>query len=322
MSDVAPSVAENERVLLLMSKDLFRKGGEAAREGGRFSHGVAVSHFHDAVEIAARAAAISVGAPVKPDTNFLDYWSKTNDWCEREKRTPRLRHHAEMGDLNEARRYFKHRGKLMQPQYVIGYQATARAFLVDTFADFFSLRFESVSAVSFLRELRVKEKLEAAQAALASHDIKSALERCGDAWAVTSSQQRAFFPDSSDHGIPVAYDPQLAAILSATRGEFATVFDHLHQLARLTFAALLGLNAADLFLLIQTLPVRQGDQYAHPTRPETVSATTVAHVIELIAEYSAALLRQIDGFTRPEWMEVPDVSEGAEPSSRDERDKS
>ncbi len=192
----------------------------------------------------------------------------------------------------------------MQPEHVIGYQATTRAFLSDTFQDFFSVSFESISAVTFLRELRVKSSLEDAQHALAAQDVKMALERCADAWAVTSSQQRAFFPAESDHGVSVTYDKQLEAILQATRGDFANVFDHLHRLARITFAALLGLNAADVFLLVQTLPVKQGDHYEYPTRPEAVSPSTVAHIIELIAGYSTSLLRQIDGFTRAEWMDT------------------
>ncbi len=96
---------DNQRLLLLLSKDLFRRGSEAAREGSHFSHGVAVSHFHDAAEIAARTSALKVGAPIKPDTNFLDYWSKTNECCVRQNLGIQLRHHAEMGDLNEARKY-------------------------------------------------------------------------------------------------------------------------------------------------------------------------------------------------------------------------
>ena len=293
---------DNERLLLLLARDLFKRGTESAREGSRFAHGVAVSHFHDAAEIIARAAAIKIGTPVRPDANFLEYWTKTNEWAEKSQLEVRLRHQAEMGDLNEARKYFKHRGKLMQPEYVRGYQSTTHAFLRDALQEFFSTSFDALSSVSFVRELRIKNALEAAQNALAARDVKSALERCADAWAVTASQQRAFFPSESDRGISVAYDKQVQAILSVTRGEFATIFDHIHQLARLTFAALLGLNAADILLLIQTLPVRQGDEYAHPTRVESVSLETVAHIIELIADYSSALLRHIDGFTRPEWM--------------------
>jgi hypothetical protein len=293
---------DSERLLLLLSKDLFKRGCESAREGTRFAHGVAVSHFHDAAEITARAAALKIGAPVRPDANFLEYWTKTNEWAEKSQLDIRLRHQAEMGDLNEARKYFKHRGKLMQTEYVRGYQSTTHAFLMDTFESFFSVSFDALTSVSFVRELRIKNALEAAQSALAARDVKLALERCADAWSITASQQRAFFPSEGDRGLLVSYDKQLQAILSVTRGEFATVFDHIHQLARLTFAALLGLNAADIFLLIQTLPVKQGDAYAHPSRVESISHETVAHIIELIAEYSSALLKHIDGFTRPEWM--------------------
>lgn len=293
---------DNERLLLLLSRDLFKRGSESAREGARFAHGIAVSHFHDAAEIAARAAALRISTPVRSEANFLEYWAKTNEWAEKSRLDVRLRHQAEMGDLNEARKYFKHRGKLMQPEYVRGYQSTTHAFLSDTFQDFFSVSFDTLSSVTFVRELRIKSALEGAQTALAERDLKSALERCADAWAVTASQQRAFFPSESDRGLLVAYDKEVQAILSVTRGEFAYVFDHIHQLARLTFAALLGLNAADILLLIQTLPVRQGEGYAHPTRVESISPETVAHIIELIADYSSALLRHIDGFTRPEWM--------------------
>jgi hypothetical protein len=286
---------ENEHLVLLLSKELFRRGDQAAREGSRFSHGIAVSHFHDAAETCARAAALKIKTPVKPEANFLEYWVKTNEWAERQQLSVRLGRHAEMGDLNDARKYFKHRGKLTQPEYVVGYRATTHAFLVDTFRDFFSKDFDSISSVIFLRELRVKTKLEEAQSALASTDIKAALERCADAWAVTSRQQKAFFPDRT-------FATDVPAILQV-RAEFATIYDHLYQLARLTFAGLLGLNAGDLILLIQTLPVRQGDAYVHHTRPESVSAKTVAHMIELIAEYSAALLRQIDGLTRSAWSD-------------------
>ncbi len=260
-----------------------------------------MSHFHDAAEITARAAALKIEAPVRGEANFLEYWKEVNAWAEKQDLKIRLLHKAEMGDLNEARKSFKHRGKLLQPEYVVGFQAVTRTFLADTFRDFFSIDFGSISAVTFVRELRVKEQLEAAQAALATENVTVALERCADAWAVTSSQQRTFFPAEGDQGIPVAYDKQLQTILSATRGQFATVFDHLHQLARLTFAALLGVNAADLFLLIQTLPVPNGDRYAYPTRPESVAPETVAHIIELIADYSSALLQQVEGFTRPAW---------------------
>jgi hypothetical protein len=286
---------DNEHLVLLLSKELFRRGDAATREGSRFSHGIAVSHFHDAAETCARAAALKIRTPVKPEATFLEYWVKTNDWAEKQQLSVRLGRHAEMGDLNEARKYFKHRGKLTQPEYVVGYRATTHAFLVDTFRDFFLKDFDSISSVTFLRELRVRTKLEEAQNALAASDIKAALERCADAWAVTSRQQKAFFPDRT-------FSTDVPAILQV-RAEFATVYDHLYQLARLAFAGLLGLNAGDILLLIQTLPVRQGDGYVYQTRPESVSPKTVAHMIELIADYSTALLRQVDGLTRQAWSE-------------------
>lgn len=306
---MSTNIGDADPLMLLLSKDLYRRASDIVREAGRFSHGVAVSLLHDAAEILARSAATEIGAGAKRDESFLNYWDSTNQYAKSKGLPQQLKHKNAMDDLNEARRLFKHRGKTPDPIHMGGFLATTHSFLQDTTQDFFGIDFDSISSVTFVREIRVRGALEAAQAALATQDVQAALNHCADAWAVTASQQEAFFPSYPGRGITISYDDQVKLILSATRGEFAHVFDQIHLLARITFAALLGMNVADVTGIISTLPIKHNGAYIYPTPVDAVPTERVAHIIELIADNSTGLMKHIDGFMRPEWS---DREEGAD----------
>jgi hypothetical protein len=72
-----------------------------------FAAGVVVAHLQDAVESLAYTVAAQLGANLRPNANFHDYWDEVAKLGGK-----RLPYKSEMSELNHARVGFKHKGTL------------------------------------------------------------------------------------------------------------------------------------------------------------------------------------------------------------------
>ena len=164
---------------LLLSKSLFTRGRDSLRGAGLFDAGLAVSMFHDAVELLLAATAQEVGGIVsKNQIKFFDWWELIEKAPNAQ--TRRLPALSTLRLLNDARVSFKHFGRCPPVGEAQTHQVTCEQFLTQVCTTFFNVDFATLSLAALIPAEKLRLAVMAAEEALRAGEIKTALERCAD----------------------------------------------------------------------------------------------------------------------------------------------
>lgn len=121
---------------------------------------LAISSLHDAVESLLSLSAESLGANVKNRADFIQLFDAVGDALTRPASV--AGHRSAMNALNQARVGFKHHGNRVDEQTLRRHFANAENFLADLTDAVFSVRLEDVSLLLFIRDPKVRQRLESA----------------------------------------------------------------------------------------------------------------------------------------------------------------
>lgn len=279
---------------LLLSKYLFLRGSDALRENGRYSAGLAVSLFQDAVESIISTVAKELGASVPPNTTFHSYWDLV-------KKTPNaqgreLPPSGKMVELNAARVAFKHHGVVPAQEAAANLELHTEEFLTEATRRFFSLDFATLSLVSFLSDKEAAEFLTAAETALKNGDVNGALEECAKCFSVVSQPVGFLVPAighdlSSAIGHASADGRAHAAVIGALEKAHAA-------LRKVVVTTALGLSVVDYTRFCALLPsaARFGSgKFQIIWSPMTRTLEDAKFAVRFLTKYALAVERTIEG---------------------------
>jgi hypothetical protein len=129
---------------LLLSKYIYGKGESLLDTNNPMSCGLAISLFHDAVELLLWTIAKEVDANIKERDSFIGlYDAITTGKKNKKHEEPPLK--AKMVELNKARVNFKHFGNMPAPTDAIKFLGYTDDFLRESTKLFFNLDYEDIS---------------------------------------------------------------------------------------------------------------------------------------------------------------------------------
>jgi hypothetical protein len=136
-------------------------------------HAPALLLMHDAAELFLVLAAEATGAAVKPNTDFMGYWSPIDDALAPD----HLGHKAEMMAVNKARVGLKHSGVIPAPTEIHRFIFMVRSFLEGGTVAVFGINLDQASLAALIPSTSVRSALQEAEAAVAAGDILRALQK-------------------------------------------------------------------------------------------------------------------------------------------------
>jgi hypothetical protein len=136
---------------------------------------VALLTLHDAAEMFLQIVAEHQNASDQ-ERNFIAYWNKL------EKKGVRLSHRVAMERLNAARVNLKHRGVSPSHADIEGFRETVSSFLLENAKEVLGIDFDRLSLTHLLKSDTVRQLLEAAEAALTSGDLQTAMSESAQAF--------------------------------------------------------------------------------------------------------------------------------------------
>lgn len=157
----------------------------------------AVLTFHDAVELFLVLAGQHVGAKIKQNTNFLEYWDLINDALQKLSTPTALSNRGELHRLNDIRVALKHKDILPHRREINEAGSAATAFLVSASQTVFNVHFHQISLLDFIEYEPARVLMKAAQRDLDGGDFQGVSEKCALAmYALLHDYQ---FRSADDH---------------------------------------------------------------------------------------------------------------------------
>jgi len=145
---------------------------------------VALLTLHDAAEMFLQIVAEHQNASDQ-ERNFIAYWNKL------EKKGVRLSHRVAMERLNAARVNLKHRGVSPSHADIEGFRETVSSFLLENAKEVLGIDFDRLSLTHLLKSDTVRQLLEAAEAALGSGDLQTAMGESAQAFVRAMTEYRS-----------------------------------------------------------------------------------------------------------------------------------
>ncbi len=254
-----------------------------------FDAGLAISLFHDAVEMTMFACGARFDAQLKdraPFTDLLDAVAKAAIQAGK----PALRLKLEMDRLNKTRVNFKHYGLRPDRRDAESHRIDAGEFLAFAAREYFDVDFAGLSLVSFVSDDAERAALEKALELLQTDNKDAALSKCSESFEMMAERRAQFYR----RGILITYDQVEHTIKDYVDRHIAELRGHIWDIESLVFAGMCGVSPMDLLVLRNILPKRYGNESKYENVPlEVISPEAVARCIDLLAHYSIGLSDQL-----------------------------
>jgi hypothetical protein len=177
---------------LLVAKAFYLQAVYLRRSPLPFHPEMAVLALQDAVELAAFAAAKSIGVTIPEKADFETYWQLVEASTSGGAPPKTLPLRADMRKLNKARVAFKHHGNAPNIAQIAEHEDNARRFLVAIARDFFGVGLDSLSEIDLVGNAQIRDLLKMAEAHVAADEIQQSLQRCRDALDASREITRPF----------------------------------------------------------------------------------------------------------------------------------
>jgi hypothetical protein len=291
---------------LLLPKLLYERGAATLRSGRMFDAGIALSLFHDAVEITCAATARTLGVPAKK-ADFIEFWKLVKDRevarVERGEAVPpevrELPMQRDMESLNKARILYKHEGQvLLDHAEVETHRINCHEFLRRTYEIFWSQVFDSLSMISLVPYKEVRETLKQAERLLEESSLDAALAECVKAHSKITKLHAPLV----DQGFLVSFPQIDQTVKKYVDQQNGHLRQHIRRIGELTLAGIFGVNVVDWAIATETMTrVREDAQ----NREEIASdpPRRVRFCIEVLAEFAIKQQDVMRALERPEWTQ-------------------
>ena len=204
---------------LVCAKYLYQSGIETHFRGGRFSGGMAVLSFQDAVELFLRAIAEHVNAGVPDKAPFNEILSKIESASQKQ-----IPNRLELLDLNRMRVQFKHYGTRPHDEHVRKSRSDLESFFTSATPLFFDISFSQISMVDLIRDSKAGEFLRDAEKQFTDARYGDSIAASAAAFEVFMKHQKQQYRHST------LRTPQIANSRSI-RDEVGMLASHVQQFA-------------------------------------------------------------------------------------------
>ena len=232
---------------LLLSKRLFLKGEECCEENNPVSAGLAISLFHDSIEILVWSIVKRNDIDVKNSEPFLGLLRKVNDFGV-------IPHKAKIEELNQARMNFKHYGNLPASEDARKFKSYTEDFLRVSFERFFEEDFDEISLSSLIQFPDVKGYVQQAEKLHTEKDYKTCVAELAKANKLLLSKLERFVPkvDSNLQGAAAAMFDRHSS--SQATNIFNYIYKYLEMLRETSIISICGISLHDFVKVRDRLP--------------------------------------------------------------------
>lgn len=228
---------------LLLSKYIFLRAEELADTNNPMACGLAISLFHDSVELLIWTVAKEVDANVNEKDAFIKIFEAIKEGKDnKEKKQLPLK--AKLIELNKARINFKHYGNMPAPTEAIKFLGYTEEFLRETIRLFFNLDFDAISMVDLITNVEIRNRLKEAELLLVKGDLGKALCKCGEAEYFIGKIFKSLFPEVGRNIEDAAYLFEREKIHD-TRALLRYIREYLNSLRSLCIINVLGIRLPD-----------------------------------------------------------------------------
>jgi hypothetical protein len=270
---------------LLLSKFLFTRGRDTLRGAGLFDAGVAVSMFHDALELLLAATAQEIGTTVsKNQIKFFDWW----DLIEKapNAQTRKLPALSTLRLLNDARVSFKHFGRCPPVAEAQTHQVTCEQFLTQVCTEFFDVDFATLSLASLIPGEPLRLLVLAAEEALTAGDIRTALERCADIQNNIEELQEPLVRIPIRVSYPTGTPTELRMYIDESIGDLRR---SISKAIQISLSGHFGVNPIQFAVSRALLPIKTGGGSGYAHQLGDLDAERVQRCIDMQVNYILAL---------------------------------
>lgn len=237
---------------LLLSKRLYICASDYVDKPDPISSGMAISLFHDSVEIFCWCLLKELDAQVGSNTSFTSFFDKV----EKSPKNPekkRLPFKAKMVELNKARVNFKHYGNLPDISEAMKFKGYTEEFLRVSFYDFFKKDFDSISLSQLIPFDDVRDSITSSEKALASENIKDCACELAKAKNQLFSKFAKYLPEV-DYYLRDADQILEKGMNMSSINIFEHLIEYLNASRNLNFVSLCGVSVREYLLMEKHLP--------------------------------------------------------------------
>ena len=146
---------------LIYIKFLYERGSELAREKKSFQSGMAISLYHDAIEMLIWFLSREFEAPHTKAQDIISKWHKVSEAAKKPAEAE-LPYINKFKQLNAARVNFKHHANLPDPDAGIQFGNDTYDILSLSYKRFFNIDFESILLLDFIENEDIRNHLKKA----------------------------------------------------------------------------------------------------------------------------------------------------------------
>jgi hypothetical protein len=237
---------------LLLSKRLYLCGSDYVDKPDPISAGMAISLFHDSIEIFCWSVLKDLDAKVKDTTLFTSFFDLVEN-APNNKESKKLPFKAKILQLNKARVNFKHYGNLPDISEAKKFKEYTEEFLQLSFNDFFETDFDSISLSQLIPFDDIKSSITCSEKALADENIEDCMCELAKAKNQLFSKFSSYLPEVDRHLREADRIFENGMKTSRIR-IFGYLTEYLNALRNLNFVSLCGVSIKEYFLMEQHLP--------------------------------------------------------------------
>jgi hypothetical protein len=229
---------------VIYSKYLFQRAQNLEAEGHELALAGAVLAAHDAVEMLMRVVTDKLNVQWTHD--FMKFWRIVE--AKTQKMPPRL---ASIGQLNDDRIGFKHKGIPPNPTTVSDRLRNALAFCEELATEYLDLDYQTVSLADLIPKITAREAVKEAEVAIAAGILGTAFEKLGIAFDDLLREIR------QKHGAALVGSIEIVGRAFVRDAASESLKSKLQKIAETVDALILGIDPAKLRRFDELTPIRQ-----------------------------------------------------------------